>query len=445
LNWWSAAARILSLVAAACLLGWYLGHPLKAVSLALLGLVLFWLAQLWRMQKWLEEPEQPPPDIFGLWGDLLARIYHNQRKNRETRQELQSTIQYLRDSLAAMRDGVIMVDDSGNIEWFNESAGPLLGLRFPEDRGQALTNLVRAPQFNEYFIAGDYQNPLRYHAQGETPRHLQVEITRFGEGERLLFVRDITDAVRTDQIRRDFVGNVSHELRTPLTVITGYLGTFLSDPDVLPKPYQKALQQMIQQATRMENLLKDLLWLSRIESEEREEKRDQVNVPALLEELREEVSATHPEREITLRLDTDRGLYGNYRELYSAVSNLVRNAIKYSPDESPVGVHWCEAEGTLRLSVCDRGMGIDRVHIPRLTERFYRVDDSRSSATGGTGLGLAIVKHVAASNKAELKIESELGKGSIFTLVFPMEAGQDEVAADDNCAAALRALDRTVD
>ena len=254
---------------------------------------------------------------------------------------------------------------------------------------------------------------------GEMRRYLQLVVTRFAEGDTLLFVQDVTDRIRTEQMRRDFVGNVSHELRTPLTVITGYLGTFLDDPDSLPAPYVRAFEQMAGQADRMENLLKDLLWLSRIESEELHEKVEVVDVAALLDELQEEVSGIHPDRTFTLDISCRKQVPGDYRELYSAVSNLVLNAVKYSPEESPVLASWRKEGDDCLLSVTDQGIGIDQTHFPRLTERFYRVDDSRSSATGGTGLGLAIVKHVAAAHGAQLQIESQLGRGSTFTLVFP--------------------------
>ena len=419
MNWWSAASKVALLVVLAATLGWYYGRPMEAVALALFSLVLFWLRQLRYVQRWLENPDQPPPDIYGLWGDLLARIYLNQRRNKETQLELRSTVRYLRNSFASMRDGVVMVDEHGIIEWCNDAAQPLLGLQFPEDQGQTLTNLVREPDFNHYLSAGDYSQSLQYSPMGDSRVDLRVDITYFGEGERLLFVRDVSSSVRMEQVRRDFVGNVSHELRTPLTVITGYLGTFLSDPESFPAPYRKALQQMIQQAVRMENLLKDLLWLSRIESEQREEKRDLVDISALLEDLREELAATDPERNIALSLETDYKVPGDYRELYSAVSNLVNNAIKYSVQGAPVAIGWRKQGGEYRLSVRDQGLGIDEVHLPRLTERFYRVDDSRSSTSGGTGLGLAIVKHVAAAHEARLQIDSQMGEGSTFTLVFP--------------------------
>jgi two-component system phosphate regulon sensor histidine kinase PhoR len=222
-----------------------------------------------------------------------------------------------------------------------------------------------------------------------------------------------------ENIRKEFVANVSHELRTPLTVISGYLATFLADTSKLDPRYVKPLQQMLQQAERMENLLKDLLWLSRIESGRGAEKHSQTDIGSLLAELRDELKASRPGRALELDVATDYKVPGNYRELYSAVSNLVLNAMKYSAEGSVVKIKWCKRDGSFYLSVADQGIGIDAAHIPRLTERFYRVEDSRSSATGGTGLGLAIVKHVAVSHGARLQIESKLGVGSTFSLVFP--------------------------
>ncbi len=422
MSWFSAATRIFFLTALAAALGLYYGHPWTAVIITLVCLIAYWLYQLRRVQLWLHDPVQRPPDVYGIWGDLLAQIYLHQRKNKEAQESLQSTVNYLQDSFASMRDGVVMVDEQGAIKWFNKAVEPLLGLRYPDDMGQTLTNLLRTPEFNAYFLGNDYASPLDYCTTDEVPSHLRVEITRFGEGARLLFVRDVTAAVRMEQVRRDFVGNVSHELRTPLTVITGYLGTFLSDSDGFAPPYHKALRQMEQQAQRMENLLKDLLWLSRIESEQHKGEQELVDIGGLLEELQSEVAHANPECTVELELGTNHRINGDYRELYSAVSNLVDNAIKYSPQDCLIKVCWRQQGDSCLLSVHDRGMGIDSVHLPRLTERFYRVDDSRSSATGGTGIGLAIVKHVAAAHGARLQIESELGGGSTFTLVFPVRS-----------------------
>lgn len=420
MSWFTTASRIFLVLMASAALGSIYGHALEVVIIVLLGLIGFWLYQMHRVQLWLKEPKRAPPNPYGIWGDLVARIYFHQRKNIEAQARLQSTVNYLQDSFAAIPDGVVIVDDQGVIEWLNQAVEPLLGLRFPEDRGQTLTNLVRAPDFNRYFLAGDYASQLQYLSIGDKEdTYLRVEVTPFGEGGRVLFVRDVSSAVHMEKMRRDFVANVSHELRTPLTVISGYLSTFLGNIGDLPQRYVKPLQQMGQQAQRMENLLKDLLWLSRIESQKGEDERELVDMRGLLQELRDELTEAYPKSAIELDLSTDHKISGNYRQLYSAVSNLAINAIKYSDDESPVTLGWSLQGDNCLLQVRDSGIGIDGVHITRLTERFYRVDDSRNSATGGTGLGLAIVKHVAAAHGAKLQIDSKLGEGSTFTLVFP--------------------------
>jgi two-component system phosphate regulon sensor histidine kinase PhoR len=420
MSWLRVASRIALLLALAAALGWYYDEPLWAVVVALLAVIGYWLRQMHRVQQWLGSPGQPPPEMYGFWGDILSEIYQLQKKGREARARLQSTVDYLQDSFTSMRDGVAIVDDHGVLKWFNQAAQILLGLR-AADRGQTLMNLVRSPEFLRYFNRGEFSAPLEYRIAGDAGTWLRVEITRFGDGDRLLFIRDVTASVRMEKVRKDFVANVSHELRTPLTVISGYLGTFLSDTSKLEPRYIKPLQQMLQQAERMENLLKDLLWLSRIESEQGVEIHTAVDIRALLAELQDELGTAYPQRKVELELATDHKVTGDYRELYSAVSNLVVNAIKYSRDDSVVTVSWREQDGGCQLTVTDRGIGIDAAHIPRLTERFYRVEDSRSSASGGTGLGLAIVKHVAASHGARLQIVSKLGRGSSFSLVFPSQ------------------------
>jgi two-component system, OmpR family, phosphate regulon sensor histidine kinase PhoR len=420
MSWYASAVRILLVIAISAAVGVLYGRTLEAVTVALLVILGFWLYQMRRVQLWLNEPEDAPPDAHGLWGELLARIYSQQIKNSEAQAQLQATVDYLQDSFAAMRDGVVMVNEQGAIKWMNQSVQPLLGLRYPEDTGQTLTNLVRSPEFNNYFLKRDYSTPLQYMALVDGKRlHLRVEITRFGEGERLLFVRDVSSAVRMEQVRSDFVANVSHELRTPLTVISGYLSTILDSAQELPPRYMKPLQQMSQQAQRMENMLKDLLWLSRIENEKHENDTEWVDIRGMLQELRDELAEAYPESNVVLDMVNGHGVRGDYRQLYSAVSNLAINAIKYSRAGGPVTLRWHVQDGNYLLQVQDEGIGIDPVHIPRLTERFYRVDDSRNSATGGTGLGLAIVKHVAVAHDAQLQIESKPGQGSTFTLVFP--------------------------
>jgi len=418
MEWLSAVSKVFFFIAAGGLLGWYLGDPMVGVTVAALAVVFFWSRQMWRLEHWLRDTSDSPPDVPGIWGEMVARVYRKHRSAETTQKRLQSTVDYLLDSFSAMRDGVVIVHGNGAIRWCNEAAQRLLGLQHPQDIGQLITNLVRLPEFNEYLDSGDYAEPLVFETTGGTRLNLRMVVTQFSDGDTLLFLSDVTEVVRTEQMRTDFVGNVSHELRTPLTVITGYLETFLGDVSSLPEPYARGLEQMAGQARRMESLLKDLLWLSKIESTEHRVKNDQVDVPALLVELADEISSIYPDRPLQLEISCQEGILGEYRELYSAVSNLVLNGYKYSGPDGRVFASWRAEAGCIRLDVVDQGIGIDPVQFPRLTERFYRVDESRSLASGGTGLGLAIVKHVATAHGAELKIDSKPGQGSTFSLIF---------------------------
>jgi len=418
-SWLGELRKVLLLLAVGTSAGWVFDASLLGFAAAATLVLALWFYQLGRIQYWLSQPSDEPPEAGGVWGDIFDQIHHLQRHDREARSRLQSTVAYLRDSFAALRDGAVMVDARGNIEWSNRAAERLLGLQYPRDRSQAILNLIRVPEFHDYYQVGDFSEPLQLDAPGRPDTRLQLEITGFGAGDRLLFARDVTKIVRLEQMRRDFVANVSHELRTPLTVISGYLSTLLDNSDDLDARFRKALQQMSQQATRMETLLRDLLWLARIEAMESEEKRDPIDIRTLLHEVRHEALAAHPDRELLLTLSSEQAVRGDYKELYSAVSNLVFNAIKYSGADKPVQVRWLERDGQLRLEVEDHGVGIDPAHLPRITERFYRVEASRSSQTGGTGLGLAIVKHVLMSHGATLDVQSTPGRGSVFSIVFP--------------------------
>lgn len=420
-RWYKEVQTLLLLVALAVAVGLWIGSVWAALSLVLAWRLVVYLWQLRRVLSWIDQPEAEPPEGSGVWGMMLDQMYAIQRHNRDARSRLQHTVDYLRDSFRSLRDGAILIDQNGNIQWSNQSAERLLGLRYPQDKGQALLSLVRYPEFSTYLLDGDYQQPRVFATPGYPQRHFQVEVSSFGVGDRLILVRDVTRMVQIEQTRQDFIGNVSHELRTPLTVISGYLDTILDNDANIPLNLRKPLQQMSQQAERMENLVRDLLWLSKIEAAEGKRiDQETVCLGSLLTELAEELKTAYPTRDIERLIASDAKVQGDYRELYSAISNLVVNAIKYSPEGTPVVVSYgADEQGVLTLSVKDAGLGIAEEHLPRLTERFYRVDESRSFAGGGTGLGLAIVKHVAASHNAVLSIHSELGKGSEFSLKFP--------------------------
>ena len=417
-NWWKELRKVALYFLIVVGPGAALGHGLLALALAALALVAYWLNQLRRVSSWMRHPDVEPPEATGIWGEFYDSIYRLQRHDREERDRLQTAVSYLRDSLAALKDAAVLVDPSANIEWSNEAAQRLLGLQYPRDRGQAIVNLLRVPNFSSYFNGGDYQKPLLTESPLDPSLQLLVEITEFGRGSRLMFARDVTRERQLEKMRRDFVANVSHELRTPLTVITGYLLTLMDTDLGEQERLRQPMLQMQQQAERMETLLRDLLWLSQIESTEGREEHRPLDMRELISEVRQFVLGAYPDRKVNVRVDTERSIAGNYKHLYSAVSNLVINALKYS--ERDVEITWSERDGACCLSVRDEGPGIDAVHLPRLTERFYRVDKSRSQVTGGTGLGLAIVKHVLAGHRARLEIDSEVGVGSTFRCVFPL-------------------------
>ena len=425
-HWWRAASRI-SLLA---LLGAALGILLDDIALGLLcsalALLVFWYVQLFRVERWLAQPDREPPEARGIWGRLLDHIYRLQRQSKEAQGRLESSIQYLQDSLKSVRDAAIITDPWGNIAWVNDSAESLLGISLNDDVGRPLVNLMRIRELSQYLSLADYSQPLRLLPTSEREACLQVEVSTFSGGDRLIFVKDISEQYKLEVMRRDFVGNVSHELRTPLTVLKGYVENIQSLESELVDQIARPLAQMEMQVVRMEVLLKDLLWLSRIESIEGADKTSPINMASLVNEIAEDLRAAWPQRELICSMEYDGMILGDAVELHSAVSNLVVNALKYSGADSCVMIRWSRVDGQPTLSVIDEGEGIEPQHIPRLTERFYRVDKSRSQNTGGTGLGLAIVKHVALSHNAELVISSVYGKGSEFALAFaPQEDNVD--------------------
>ena len=417
-NWWKEFRKVALYFIVAIGVGVAIGYLWQVLALTALLVLGYWLNQLRRVSQWMRRPDVEPPEARGIWGEFFDSIYRLQRTDREERDRLQTAVSYLRDSLAALKDAAVLIDPSSNIEWSNEAAQNLLGLHYPRDRGQAVINLLRLPEFSAYYKAGDFQQPLLIESPLDSSLQLLVEITEFGRGSRLLFARDVTRERQLEKMRRDFVANVSHELRTPLTVITGYLLTLMDMEVAESESLRRPMNQMQQQAERMETLLRDLLWLSQIESSEGREEHHPFAMTDLVAEVREFVLGAYPGRRIVTRFLTERSIVGNYKHLYSAVSNLVINALKYS--EGDIEIEWAEREGGLCLSVKDHGPGIDSKHLPRLTERFYRVDKSRAQVTGGTGLGLAIVKHVLVGHDARLDIDSQLGVGSTFRCVFPL-------------------------
>lgn len=411
---------LLGLAATGLLVGALFGQPLAGLCLGLLVWCLRQLRQFRRLIDWLQrEDGSEPPEADGAWGELFDELSRLQKRSRAREQYLRGIISRFQQSSAALNDAIVIIDSQHNLEWWNRAADRLLGLKAASDRGKPLINLLRDPRFVRYFRKGHYQEPLELPSPINADLQLQFQITKFGEGDRLLVARDITRLTRLEQTRQDFVANASHELRTPLTVIRGYLETFLDQP--LPRPLQRGLEQMQQQAQRMESLVTDLLMLSRLEASQHIGDERPVGIQALLQRIHQDAEALAADRghRFVLDLDPEYDLLGQESELHSAFANLVFNAVRYTPDHGTITLRWqVDAHGG-HVSVSDDGIGIEAMHIPRLTERFYRVDESRSSASGGTGLGLAIVKHVLMRHDAHLSINSTPGEGSTFSCHFP--------------------------
>lgn len=418
--WYAAAVAAVLL-----LIGWIGGHPALFVLLGVAAYLGWHLFNLARLQRWLQGREKAQlPVAPGVWGDVFDELHRMQARNRKRKQKLARILIRFQEAASALPDATVVLSTTGEIEWFNDAAQHLLGLRWPDDAGRRIVNLVRHPEFINYLGAGDYSKTVELPSPCAAGVRLTALIVPYGEQNRLLVARDVTRLHRLEQMRRDFVANVSHELRTPLTVVNGFLESLNEDASECPPQWTRSLQLMKQQTTRMKNIVNDLLMLSRLETDQRASAQNDVAVPDLLEAIVTEARALSGERAHSIHLDADPTLWlrGNEDELRSAFSNLIFNAVQYTPARGEIHVRWYgDAQGA-HLAVRDTGEGIAAHHLPRLTERFYRVDTGRSRQSGGTGLGLAIVKHVLNRHGAQLRIHSELGKGSTFTCDFPVSS-----------------------
>ncbi|MCK0154418.1 phosphate regulon sensor histidine kinase PhoR [Alcanivorax sp. S6407] len=415
--------RIAGLVTLAAVAALAVGH-IWPLLVGLVGYIFWSTRQLFALYSWLvRDDHTEPPDSIGLWGEFYTRLEHLFQKERRAQETLQGIIHRAQQSVNALEDVVILIDQHGYLEYWNAAAERYMGFNAAQDLGQPLTNLIRHPGFTDYLHAGDFREALEIPSPVDDNRILQFRVTEFGIGEQLLMARDVTRLHHLEQMRKDFVANVSHELKTPLTVLKGYLETLL---DIVPDEQarlRRALTQMESQSNRMEALVTDLLLLSRLENTDSDNDKQAVAVHGMLNRMRENALAMSADKQHQIELDVpeDARLVANPAELESAFGNLITNAVKYTPAEGRIRIQWWQDDKGAHLSVNDNGLGIDPAHIPRLTERFYRPDNSRVTQTGGTGLGLAIVKHVMIRHGGKLEIKSQLGQGSTFTCHFPPE------------------------
>jgi two-component system, OmpR family, phosphate regulon sensor histidine kinase PhoR len=419
--------RISFLTITCLFIGLIAGNILLILLLGCIAYIVWTLFQMRQLEHWLRNSRQlSVPDASGIWGNIFDHLSREKKRQLKEKKRLKTVINRVETMTASLNDAVILLSKEQTINWLNKSSRHLLNLK-KTDVGNPITNFIRNPLWVKYLNEGDYRIPLTLPSSHDNEQRLEFRINLFGDGEGLLIVRDVTRLYKLEQMRKDFVANVSHELRTPLTVILGYLET-LNDSLNPDERWKKPVQQMQEQASRMTTLINDLTMLSKLETDEINNKQMAVHLLPLLQMITDEARTVSGDKKhfITLECPQELRLIGNDRELHSAFSNLIMNAVKYSPPQKPIAIKVGKNFiGGVDVKVIDEGLGIEQHHINRLTERFYRVDSSRSIETGGTGLGLAIVKHILARHNARLNISSRINQGSTFTAIFPRERVED--------------------
>lgn len=422
---WLRALFYLFLILCLVLPVWLFIDGASAIQVFLAGMGLYLGYHLWylgRLLHWLRSPmDSQVPQGYGIWESVFAGLHRRVRIRLEQQNALTRALERFRRAGEALPDGVIVFNRHRHIEGLNARAAAHFNLDPATDKGQPLTNLVRQPEFVAYLAGGAYQEPLILANDNHSGQTLQIQIVSYGDDQNLLISRDISQLERLETMRRDFVANVSHELKTPLTVVSGFVEMLVDDFDAYPKDDALHYLRLVQeQSGRMQHLIDDLLTLSALETGSLTPVGERVEVPALLASIRQDAEALSGGRhQISLSGDGPAVLLGCANELRSAFGNLASNAVRYTPEGGKVELLWQSRPDGAAFTVADSGIGIAPQHIPRLTERFYRVDRSRSRETGGTGLGLAIVKHVLTRHQGWLEVVSEPGKGSRFAAVFP--------------------------
>jgi two-component system phosphate regulon sensor histidine kinase PhoR len=422
--WRTELWRLAGTLGAALATALLTGHWALAFLGALILYVIWHLRQMYLVERWLLTGGslKDAPDSSGIWDQIVHHIYRLQQHNRRRKKRLTSMLNRFHRSTEAMPDAAVVLGELREIEWSNRAAATLLGIRNPQDHGQRIDNLLRDPAFHDYLTLADFEEPIDISSPISDNVELNIRIVAYGDGQYLLIARDTSSLRRLEAVRRDFVANVSHELRTPLTVITGYIESF--DGEQVSDYVRDGLAAIDRQTRRMLSIVQDLLMLSRLEMEPPDPAAAEP-VPAgeLIAGLARDAEAVTGARghRIVTDLDDDLGVRGVPGELSSAFANLINNAVQHTPDGTRINVEWKMDGETAVFAVRDEGPGIDPSHLARLTERFYRVDTSRSRSRGGTGLGLSVVKHAIARNGGELDIQSAPGRGSTFRCVFPPE------------------------
>ncbi|POT98053.1 two-component system sensor histidine kinase PhoR [Escherichia sp. ESNIH1] len=402
----------------ALVLGAMFGYLPWFLLASVTGLLIWHFWNLLQLSWWLwVDRSMTPPPGHGSWEPLLYGLHQMQLRNKKRRRELGSLIKRFRSGAESLPDAVVLTTEEGVIFWCNGLAQQLLGLRWPDDNGQNILNLLRYPEFTQYLKQQAFAKPLNLVLNNG--RHLEIRVMPYSEQQLLMVARDVTQMHQLEGARRNFFANVSHELRTPLTVLQGYL-EMMQEQTLAGATREKALHTMREQTSRMEGLVKQLLTLSKIEASPIHTPNEVIDVPMMLRVVEREAQTLSQQRQtIEFHVDNSLKVLGSDEQMRSAISNLVYNAVNHTPPATHIIVSWQRVASGVEFSVEDNGPGISAEHIPRLTERFYRVDKARSRQTGGSGLGLAIVKHAVNHHDSRLEITSEPGKGTRFSFTLP--------------------------
>lgn len=416
---------LLGWLLAACVVGAFTGQFLLCLLIAVSLYLALYMAFAYKLHRWLLSVRNEPADGVGVWREIFVELFRLRQRHRRRKKRLARILQEFQASTAALPDGAVVIDQHGQIVWFNQAAGALLSLHSPQDVGQRLGNLLRAPGVSAFINQPSEDiNELEMAAPSNDEATILLRLIPYGNQQRLLIARDISEQLRVDAMRRDFVANASHELRTPLTVLRGYLDIMEEESrtDTALTTWREPVHEMAAQARRMDGIIEGLLKLARVESEGLQQQQLRIDMPRLIQASIDSQRAADAEHHVfTVDIDASLALFGRGSELESIVTNLLANAVRYTPSGGVIGVVWRQDEHGAEFSVSDDGIGIATADIPRLTERFYRVDPGRAATTGGTGLGLAIVRHCLEHHEGELHIASEPGVGSTFSCRFPRQ------------------------
>ena len=431
--------RLCLIVSFAIAAGWALGNIFLTLLFALL-LYCAWLhQQLGQLLRWIRDRKRTaPPEPRGVFEDLCREIDSLSDRDKKRKKKLRADLKQFQQTTRALPDGTVVLDEHGSVKWANHAATTTLGIRWPDDNNQRIINLVRTPELVEFIEVATKKSSIDIPSPIDPDMRLNIRLTPFGNNQRLFVARDVTQLHRTNQIRSDFVANVSHELKTPITVLRGYLETMNTQQELCPPAWRPGLEQMGKHVKRMQSVVEDLLTLSKLEENHHGADHTPIHVAAVVTDIHRQAQqlADYSDHIFVLEIDTKLEILGSSNELFSCFSNLVFNAVQYTAARGIIEIHWYRDEHGAHFSVKDNGKGIPAEKIPRLTERFYRVDESRTRALGGTGLGLAIANHVLTRHRATLHVESEVGLGSTFRCDFPpasiVEAEMD--GAEDQSA-----------